>query len=639
MKRIQNISYGLATLVLINVVSIVLLSLAMGRTNRTLSSVNGDNVVLRSEIEKTNLPIRVFGNIAGQTIDTPEKRALLQEAYVENMAVAKESVTAIHNTTEALESLYNELKALPTATEEIDHLLTMIEEIYTQNHELKTIITAMERRGALGDKESVAEALSNYNRLVNRFSAYQRAFLDSTVVISNKQIILLDGLIVFLVLTIIALLVLLLRITNKDLFVLKKTYAQIKNRAFDDKDIWSVAPYFTEEKEIYDIVTNYFADERLIQQFSELVNRQYVMDEIIDHLLENTQNTIGADRVGIAFYDSSRRVLTAEYGAANYDTLYLNIGYSTILKNTSLEKVVTSRQGFIDNDVLATFEKKPNSHTLTLLVKEGIRANMAIPLVMNDDVFGIVFFSSLQQGHFTGEHYALGKQLIYEITGALNRSYLMKVFMNRITMAFARLVDKKDIETGEHLNRMVRYSVAIAESLKEMNRASHKVDQKMIFDIERNAAVHDIGKVATPDYILKKPGRLTEEEFEIMKEHTTVGAEIFRNLNEELSTFSRRFFGVAETIVRSHHERWDGSGYPDGLSGEAIPLVARIVALGDVFDALTSKRIYKKAMSFNDSVALIASEAGKQFDPVVVEAFINDLKKIRTIYDASQEKG
>ena len=205
--------------------------------------------------------------------------------------------------------------------------------------------------------------------------------------------------------------------------------------------------------------------------------------------------------------------------------------------------------------------------------------------------------------------------------------------MHRIILAFAKLVDTKDIETGDHLNRMVRYSVAIAESLKQMNLTTHPIDNKMLIEIERNAAVHDIGKVGIPDYILKKPGKLTGEEYEVMKNHTNIGADILSELNRELSTFNDKFFETAELIARYHHEKWDGTGYPNELEGMEIPLVARIVAVADVFDALTSKRVYKEAFSFEASLSIILESAGSHFDPKVIEAFQNNLAKIRKIYD------
>jgi response regulator RpfG family c-di-GMP phosphodiesterase len=165
-----------------------------------------------------------------------------------------------------------------------------------------------------------------------------------------------------------------------------------------------------------------------------------------------------------------------------------------------------------------------------------------------------------------------------------------------------------------------------------MDIGTHPVDRRMILEIERNASVHDIGKVGIPDNILKKPGKLTAEEWQIMKNHVMIGGEIFADLRRDLGLFEADFYKVPEEIVKFHHEKYDGSGYPYRLRGAEIPLVARIVALGDVFDALTSERVYKKAFSFEKALEIIRESTGTHFDPVVVEAFFNQVDEIKKIY-------
>jgi response regulator RpfG family c-di-GMP phosphodiesterase len=305
----------------------------------------------------------------------------------------------------------------------------------------------------------------------------------------------------------------------------------------------------------------------------------------------------------------------------------MQVGYRQQISSSSLKAILDTKSGFINNDIVSTYKLKPDSVSMNLIVKEGIRSNMNIPLIINDKVFGIVFFSSKKAHHFTHEHYEFASNLIFEISGALNRSYLMKFFITRMTGTFAQLVDQKDIETGDHILRMVRYSKRLAEILYEMNVDTHPMTMKTVLDIERNAAIHDIGKVGTPDNILKKPGKLTIEEFEIMKEHASIGGDIFKELNKELNQFDMEFFKTAEHIARYHHEKWDGSGYPEGLSGFDIPLAARIVAVADVFDALTSKRVYKDSFPMERSINIIKEGSGKHFDPTIVDAFIKMMEE------------
>jgi putative two-component system response regulator len=136
----------------------------------------------------------------------------------------------------------------------------------------------------------------------------------------------------------------------------------------------------------------------------------------------------------------------------------------------------------------------------------------------------------------------------------------------------------------------------------------------------KTAPLHDIGKVGIPDAILLKPGRLTSHEFEVMKQHTMLGRKALGLTNAEIGT-QRGFLGIASQIAYCHHERWDGTGYPDGLSGTRIPLPARLMALADVYDALVSVRVYKAAMSHADAMAIIVDERGKQFDPDLTDCF------------------
>ncbi|HAS73570.1 MAG TPA: metal-dependent phosphohydrolase, partial [Clostridiales bacterium UBA8960] len=323
----------------------------------------------------------------------------------------------------------------------------------------------------------------------------------------------------------------------------------------------------------------------------------------------------------------------AEFGMSNYDNIKLGPGFEVNFDKTSLTNILQTRQAFITEDLDLELAHRPASASIRLLREEGVQSNMVVPLIMGDSVFGIVFFSSIHKHFFTQQHLKLSEKLIFEISGFMNRAYFTKVILSRITSGFSELVDQKDNETGDHIERMVKYSVVIAEGLMARNIPGYKVDRKFVLEIERNAASHDIGKVGIPDEILKKPGKLTPEEWEIMKTHVTIGSEIFRSFKEDLQVFESDFYKFAEEIARSHHERWDGSGYPDGLSDSEIPLSARIVAIADVFDALTSKRHYKEPFGFENSVEIIKSSAGSHLDPIIVEIFLERLEQFRAIYE------
>lgn len=184
----------------------------------------------------------------------------------------------------------------------------------------------------------------------------------------------------------------------------------------------------------------------------------------------------------------------------------------------------------------------------------------------------------------------------------------------------AGLAETRDSETGNHIRRTQHYVKALAQQLRSHPRYGSQLDDRTIDLLFRSAPLHDIGKVGIPDRILLKPGRFTPEEFAIMQTHTTLGRDAIATAERQLGV-EVDFLRVAKEIAYSHQEKWDGSGYPQGLAGEAIPLSARLMALADVYDALISRRIYKEAMSQEDAVAIIEEGRGRHFDPDVVEAF------------------
>lgn len=200
--------------------------------------------------------------------------------------------------------------------------------------------------------------------------------------------------------------------------------------------------------------------------------------------------------------------------------------------------------------------------------------------------------------------------------------------------AMAKLAESRDPETGAHLERVRSYCRILAQDLAGQPRYQGVIDQEFIRLIYSTSPLHDIGKVGIPDCVLLKAGRLTEREFEIMRTHTTIGAD---TLDSALRAFPGvKFLEMAREIAATHHERWDGLGYPGGLSGTAIPLSGRIVAVADVYDALSSKRVYKSAFSHDVAKAMIVKDSGSHFDPDVVAAFVRTealFIDIRTRFD------
>lgn len=203
---------------------------------------------------------------------------------------------------------------------------------------------------------------------------------------------------------------------------------------------------------------------------------------------------------------------------------------------------------------------------------------------------------------------------------AMQSKQLVQMQMS-VIFSLAKLAQSRDDDTGKHLERVQIFCKLLAEEFIEQNTFSELVEKNFIEDIYHASPLHDIGKVGISDLILLKPGKLNEEEYNIMKTHTVIGATTLQEVNQKFKGNS--FIEMGILIARYHHERWDGNGYPDGLSEVKIPLCARIMAIADVYDALKSKRVYKDGFPHEKCVEIIKEGAGTQFDPMLVSLFLD----------------
>lgn len=237
---------------------------------------------------------------------------------------------------------------------------------------------------------------------------------------------------------------------------------------------------------------------------------------------------------------------------------------------------------------------------------------------------------------YTLEYAALSAVLIS--VSKRSRKYMEELFQRKeaiddirgkIIFRFADLVESRDENTGKHVKRTSKYVVMIANRLRQGGKYENLLDEGDVVNIELAAPLHDIGKIKVSDLILLKKGRLTPEEFEAVKKHTTEGEKIIAS--SMVGIEREEFLTIARDIALSHHERWDGSGYPNGLAGENISLPARIMAVADVFDALVSERCYKKAVSIEEAFEVLRQSRGSHFDPYLVDVFIECEDEIRQI--------
>ena len=206
----------------------------------------------------------------------------------------------------------------------------------------------------------------------------------------------------------------------------------------------------------------------------------------------------------------------------------------------------------------------------------------------------------------------------------------IKHYQNEMILGFATLVESRDESTGGHVRRTSKYVEIILESLMERKKFRSILTKEFISDLKLAAPMHDIGKVAIKDSILQKPGKLTAEEFEEIKSHTTKGEKIILNTFSHLNDSS--YFKTCREVVLYHHEKWNGKGYPYGLKGDEIPLSARIMAVSDVFDAVSMKRCYRDALPLETCFKIILDGKNNDFDPEIVDAFLSKKKEIIEVY-------
>jgi putative two-component system response regulator len=221
-------------------------------------------------------------------------------------------------------------------------------------------------------------------------------------------------------------------------------------------------------------------------------------------------------------------------------------------------------------------------------------------------------------------------QRLEELTAVQNASIL----------AMTSLAQTRDIETGNHIKRTQHYVRVLARRLQKHPRFSSFLTDHNIDLLFKSAPLHDIGKVGIPDRILLKPGRLTADEMTVMKTHTTLGRDTI-TYAEKLMGTKLDFLTLAKEIAYSHQEKWDGSGYPQGLSGNAIPISARLMAVADVYDAIISQRVYKLGMSHAEAVEIIVEGSGTHFDPDIIDGFLkvrDEFQKIAARYSDSDEE-
>lgn len=356
---------------------------------------------------------------------------------------------------------------------------------------------------------------------------------------------------------------------------------------------------------------------------------------VLATIYNSFSNYIPYTHIGVALLEDDGKTIYAAYGVSGPQNPNLTkrlAGYKTDINTTSLLQILSSGMPRVINDLNAYLSGREIHRYNKILLEEGIKSSITFPLINNGSPIGIIFFSSNIKNAYRIQHIDFLKTIANSIMLSLEKNLFLEEMIVSSSLALATLADERDNETGEHLIRMKKYSVLLAELLMKEGKFENIINIDYLNELERFSPLHDIGKVAISDSILLKPGKLSHDEFEIMKTHTTYGGSVLRLADDNIRKHGLSVFGMGIDITEGHHEKWDGSGYPFGRSGIAIPLSARIVSVADVFDALTSKRPYKDALDFNRSVSMILEESGSHFDPRIIEAFKNNLDVFKDTY-------
>jgi HD-GYP domain-containing protein (c-di-GMP phosphodiesterase class II) len=329
-------------------------------------------------------------------------------------------------------------------------------------------------------------------------------------------------------------------------------------------------------------------------------------------------------RIAVALYDEGSDVLKTFIHSSDGESP-LDHYASKLAERPSLMMLARTGARRVLNDL--TEAAQQGQDFASRLVAHGYLSSYTVPIALKGTFYGFIFFNSCEKGFFTQPVVHRLRPYAEVVSLAVVRELDTVRMMQAAVRVIRQVSSARDEETGAHLARMAHYARLIAG---RMARAKGYSDEFVEF-VYQFAPLHDVGKVAVPDVVLLKPGRLTREEFEVMKTHVAKGLEIIDLMVRDFGLESMPHFNVLRNICAYHHEAVDGSGYPFALAGEDIPLEARIAAVADVFDALTSDRPYKRAWSNDEALALLREHSEVKFDADCVQALAECMEQVLEI--------
>ncbi len=354
-----------------------------------------------------------------------------------------------------------------------------------------------------------------------------------------------------------------------------------------------------------------------ISDFSRLLAAAGTIDEIVEHTLDATAGLLCRENVTILrpTPDGDSLAIAGKLGAANNTNEQVDVPAN----GSAIGRLLSGQDAFLTTTGDESSQDFCDAERDLLCRTPSV----SVPLCGPGHAVGVLVVAATGYDHAVSALDLVYMDLIGNMAGAAIQDALSRQETEdaqaSIVIALATLAEYRDADTGLHLDRVTRYSLLLAEKLRQEGPYCELITDQLVADLERAVVLHDIGKVAIPDRILLKPGKLTTEEFNVMKTHTTTGARTIGRLVRRTPGVS--FLLAAQEIAHSHHEWINGCGYPQGLAGDDIPLVARITTVADVYDAITTRRPYKEPMSHEKAAEIIYNSSGTQFDVHIVEAF------------------
>jgi response regulator RpfG family c-di-GMP phosphodiesterase len=409
-----------------------------------------------------------------------------------------------------------------------------------------------------------------------------------------------------------------------------------------------------EKKHLNDDRNRYIEQLKQINEIISMLNRGKSTEDIFNTLNVSLKKVIPFNRLALCTIHPQDDIVSTKLVASDRN-VFLDANVTYKLYESSLKNVFKSQDVLNIIDLNDYLNKNSKSDRTRLLIKEGMKSSLVLPLIVQDITRGFLIFASVSRHAFNSEHIAFLKAIVGQISLSIQRGELLyeirtqtknlellvdlrtqEILKTQRSTVFAlsALAESHDPETGDHLERMRNYSVLLAQIQKYIGKQS-EITNQFLRDLYDSSVLHDIGKLGVADHILLKPGPLLADEWDLMKNHTTIGYNALKSASKDLGEHS--FLKMAMDVTLYHHEKWNGKGYPKGLKRDEIPLSARIVAIADVYDALTSVRPYKESFSHEKAIEIMKSES-TNFDPDLYKIFYNNAGEFNRIREEIKEK-